>query len=427
MPSRRRTCLFPNTACSWLALAGLLAAAPLGAAPAGAEELGEITVSAGDHDRRGTPVTHDLPPALAEALATRDIELRGKGPRIALQRLPDGRGAFVLPRLGKGQNATYRLVSRPRKASAAAVVVEEDPDGAGLWVRLGKNKAFRYQALARPPRPDIDSAYLRGGYIHPVLSPRGTVVTDDYPEDHKHQHGIFTAWTKTEYEGRAPDFWNMGQKKARKDHVSLEGTFGGPVAGGFRARLGSTDLGATPPKVVLDERWMVTLYRTHPGRPPHFLFDLEWTDEVQGNSPLVLPDYRYGGLGVRGSADWVDPEKVVFSTSEGKDRKSGEATRPRWSHLGGQVGKRVAGIAALDHPGNFRAPQPVRIHPKDPYFSLAPQKAGPFELVPGKPYVSRYRFVVSDGPVDRALLDRLWNDYAHPPEVTVRLSGARSG
>ena len=34
------------------------------------------------------------------------------------------------------------------------------------------------------------------------MSPRGTVVTDDYPDDHKHQHGIFTAWTKTEYEGR---------------------------------------------------------------------------------------------------------------------------------------------------------------------------------------------------------------------------------
>jgi hypothetical protein len=42
------------------------------------------------------------------------------------------------------------------------------------------------------------------------------------------------------------------------------------------------------------------------------------------------------------------------------------------------------------------------------------------EIKPGEKYVSRYRFVVHDGPADRAELDRLWNDYAHPPIVTVR-------
>ena len=71
----------------------------------------------------------------------------------------------------------------------------------------------------------------------------------------------------------------------------------------------------------------------------------------------------------------------------------------------------------LDHPGNFRAPQPLRIHPDEPYLSVAPPKAGKFAIEPGKPYVSRYRFVVADGAPDKALLERLCNDYAHPPVV----------
>jgi hypothetical protein len=41
------------------------------------------------------------------------------------------------------------------------------------------------------------------------------------------------------------------------------------------------------------------------------------------------------------------------------------------------------------------------------------------EIAPARPLTLRYRFVVADGAPDRAELDRLWNDYANPPKVTV--------
>ena len=71
------------------------------------------------------------------------------------------------------------------------------------------------------------------------------------------------------------------------------------------------------------------------------------------------------------------------------------------------------------HPSNFRAPQPMRLHPTEPFFCYAPQQGGDMEIKPGDTYISRYRFVVHDGPPDRADLERLWNDYAHPPVVRV--------
>jgi hypothetical protein len=30
----------------------------------------------------------------------------------------------------------------------------------------------------------------------------------------------------------------------------------------------------------------------------------------------------------------------------------------------------------------------------------------------GRPYSARYRFVVADGPANKALLERLWRDFA---------------
>jgi hypothetical protein len=60
----------------------------------------------------------------------------------------------------------------------------------------------------------------------------------------------------------------------------------------------------------------------------------------------------------------------------------------------------------------------MRINPTDPYFSFSPVKPGGFPIIQGKPFVSRFRFVVTTGS-DKALLDRQWNDYANPPRVTV--------
>ena len=76
-----------------------------------------------------------------------------------------------------------------------------------------------------------------------------------------------------------------------------------------------------------------------------------------------------------------------------------------------------AGIAILDHPENFRSPQPMRVHPTEPFFCYAPSQLGDWEIGEESDYPSRYRFVTFEGEPDPGLLDRLWNDYAHPPEV----------
>ena len=68
--------------------------------------------------------------------------------------------------------------------------------------------------------------------------------------------------------------------------------------------------------------------------------------------------------------------------------------------------------AILCHPANYRFPQPMRLHPSEPFFCYAPQQLGDMEIKPGEPYIARYRFVTADGAMTQAEIDRLWDDYA---------------
>ena len=76
-------------------------------------------------------------------------------------------------------------------------------------------------------------------------------------------------------------------------------------------------------------------------------------------------------------------------------------------------------MAVLIHPGNFRYPQPLRLNPKNPQLCVAPSQDGDWGIEPGKPFVSRYRFIVTDGAADAAMLESAWKNYAEPLKVTV--------
>ena len=371
-----------------------------------------LRVDAGEHDRRNTPVTFPLP-----ALGQAEWQLTGPGGQpVAIQ--PDDRGTatFIVGRVAAFQTAVYKLAPAARPTHAEAVRLTKR-DGK-LEVTIGDRTVLHYQAeKSELPRADLEPIYRRGGYIHPVLTPGGTVITDDYPHNHKHHHGIWFPWTKTMFEGRKPDFWNMGSGTGTGEFTGLTGQWSGPVHAGFSSTHQFVDLIAKPRKVALTETWRV---RGFAASPAYHLFELESVQRCAGESKIKFPQYRYGGLGFRGHGEWDGRENCFYLTANGEsDRVKGHATRARWCHVGGRTGGKWGGIGVLCHPSNFRFPQPMRIHPTEPFFNFAPSQAGDWEIKPGEEYVSRYRFVVTDGKPDAELLERLWRDYAHPPRVEV--------
>jgi hypothetical protein len=122
-------------------------------------------------------------------------------------------------------NRFLSLFLLPLFAQAALAVppVTAKREGTQIVFRAGEREMFRYQAEPGPlPRPDIKEAFTRGGYLYPLFTPAGKPVSDDFPPKHIHHHGVWWAWTKTEFEDRHPDFWNMGDNKGRVEFLAVD-------------------------------------------------------------------------------------------------------------------------------------------------------------------------------------------------------------
>jgi hypothetical protein len=339
---------------------------------------------------------------------------------VPMQIGKDRHAWFVLESLKAGATRDYTIEPALDPPRDAAQLVDAVTERDGLTLRLAQQPVLRYQAdRSELPRRDINPLLRRGGYLHPVRTPSGRIVTDDYPIEHLHHHGIWAAWAKTVFQGRAPDFWNMADGTGAVEFESLIDTWSGRIQAGFKARHRYVDLTAPTPTTVLTEDWNVTLYAVAASRRTYRQFDLVLTQELVTSNPLLLPQFQYGGIAFHGARSWDGPTGAVVLTSEGKTRANGDTTRARWCYIGGLVDGARAGLAILGHPRNIRAPQPARMYPQQPFLNFAPTQAGRLELTPGQPYVARYRFITLDGPPDVSLIERLWRDYAEPVAVTI--------
>jgi hypothetical protein len=293
---------------------------------------------------------------------------------------------------------------------AAAENVSAIWDGKQIVVRTGDKEILRYKNQSEDlPRKDIKEIFKRGGYIQSIYTPSGKLVIDDFPPNHLHHHGVWSAWTKTEFEGRTPDFWNMGDGKGRVDFLMFDRVWDEEGRGRFKVGHKFVDMTVKPEKTALYEKWDVTVSSAD----KQYLIDMTITQTCATNSPLKLPEYHYGGLGFRGNRAWDGAANCKFLTASGlTDRLKVNTAKEPWCWVGGKVDGGTCGVAIFCHLSNFRAPQPIRVHPTEPFFCYAPQQGGMMAIEPGKPYVARYRLVVADGEPDKAALDKLATEYA---------------
>jgi hypothetical protein len=369
-----------------------------------------LVIAPAETDREHALVEFDLPKG-ANVSAAKD----GGGRLYPIQNR-DGRGAVLLKHLPREKEIKLSLV----QSTAKGELVRVERAGKKLKVTAGNKPLIEYQAEpGELPRSNIKPIFRRGGYLHPIYSLSGKVITDDFPPNHIHHHGVWSAWSNAEFERRATDFWNVVDGKGHVEFAELGNTWSGAAHGGFTTKHRYVDLTGGTPKTALNEEWEVRILNRLPGEN-FWVFDLSCT-QTCASTAIKFPEYRYGGVGLRGLWAWNGKDAVEFLTSDGvTDRVKSHTMRARWCDMHGLIDGQPVGIAVMGHPNNFRAPQPMRVHPTEPFFNFAPQQAGDFELQPGKTYVARYRFVIHDGAPDKDLLDRLWASYANPPKAEVR-------
>lgn len=424
---------------SSLIVAFLLIFAPLYSLQAQPQEIAEFTVHSGEYDRNNTPVNASVN-GVPLGLQT--------GQKLQLYEVVDGKEQPVASQLdSNGYEKTLRWILsgetpaeeqrkyllKREKASESSEgkqkAVHFKDDGKSLTLMVDEKKVLNYRYATMPAPEGVSDLYQRSGYIHPLWSPEGTVITRIQPSDHYHHYGIWNPWTKTNYEGREIDFWNLGDGEGTVRHKTLPMKISGDVYGGFEAQLNHVDLQAPSPageETALNEKWEVKVWNVDPQNDV-WLIDFSSTLNPATESALTIEAYRYQGFSLRATAMWSD-ETATLLTSEGYDKSNGNATRARWTDINGISEVGHSGILFMTHPTNQNFPEQLRIWPtganggeENVYFNFNPAQEQDWHLEPGNNYSLKYRMMVYDGQIDSSRAEDYWQDFGHPPKVEVNL------
>jgi hypothetical protein len=287
-----------------------------------------------------------------------------------------------------------------------------------ISIQIDKKPVLTYHKSIRYPAQGFYDYYQRSGFIHPVYSPSGKILTDDFPKGHMHQHGLFFALVNTTFRGKPTDFWNQQNGTGTVRHTGIKNRYSADDGAGFTAGLEHLSIHDGDTSVAAMEEWEIYVHN----RSDVHVIDFTSKLFVSGKDTLYVNEYHYGGLGFRGNAEWNDTDfeqpgdinyigksgKGGFLTSSGKTRMDGNHSHERWVSFHGEIGGDAAGIVIMSHPDNFRFPQAVRLHPVMPYFSFSPMVDGPFRLVKNDTLISTYRLLAHDGLPDPDWIEREW-------------------
>ncbi len=395
--------------------------------------IARFSVTADRLKQGGTPVSVSLEGIdfNTDKGALRLFEIRGKTRGEVACQLEAGNSPRLwwIPEGETTPNAIRKFILIRDSTFIGKDVITTTLSAKELVISQNNQKVMQYNVTEVFPPDTVRTIYRRSAFIHPLWSPSGNVLTRINAPDHWHHFGIWNPWTKTHFEGHSTDFWNLAEGQGTVRFGGFNSLVSGPVFGGFKARQEHVDFQCKGgDKVAMNEVWDVRVWNIGSyGGVKVWLWDLTTTLNCASASPITLEAYRYGGgIGYRANEEWTNKNSWVL-TSEGKERKDADGTRARWCDVGGQFsGNGTSGILFMSNPSNREHPEPMRVWPEnanggrgDMYFEFCPIRDKMWELKPGNEYVLRYRMLVYDGKISAQLAERLWNDFAHPPVVTL--------
>ncbi|MFZ2053899.1 MAG: DUF6807 family protein [Candidatus Aminicenantales bacterium] len=276
-------------------------------------------------------------------------------------------------------------------AAQAQFTFVEDPAKGTLTVRDGKFEVLTYR-FGDQLNSGVDPKYTQSCYIHPLYSLDGRVLTDDFPADHFHHHGLFWVWPVVRTQGLSTSTWEPKLPRLRQHFVrwlkreAANGAFVLSVENVWKV-----DEKETVAKEIL------TL-RIHRADRTARAIDLELMIEAV-DEPLEIqgtPDQNkgYGGLCFRGAPLFTG---ATITTDTGV-LKEDAVNRPfRWADLSnGELG--ISIFVSPDHPGF-----PTKWMIRNSYAGIINASwpgLEPVVLKPGEPVILRYRIYIHRGDAE---------------------------
>ena len=316
----------------------------------------------------------------------------GDGTSIIAQR--DVRTGRVLW-LERTTKSRREFFVQPTESIPVATITAEKT---GFRFRDGKRVVLFYQ---RDPH-SLDGKHTAANYVHPVLGLDGETLTQDFPKDHPHHHGVYWAWHQLWVgEMRAGDPWvNRDFLPVVKKAEVIEQ---GPQFATLKILAHWTSPLVTEkpnvPAAIVEETTFIRLYRA--------IGDVQYVDFEISLRPL-LPNVRIGGSedkkGYSGFTVRTKPPKSFHLTDvggvldgDGMHRKS------RWADASGRHGQdeHVSGIGILAHKTLPEFPPRWLLRHYGMQNVLYPGRE-PVALSPKKPLTLRHRLVIHRGDAKTA-------------------------
>lgn len=284
--------------------------------------------------------------------------------------------------------------------SAAQMTFEEEKEKGWLTLKDGEIDLLTYR-FGDQIEEGIDPGQTRSCYIHPIFSLDGKSLTDDFPADHPHHHGLSWTWPVVKTRGQETQTWhpaNLRQYFVRwlKREV-LDGT----------ATLSVENVWKLDGKEEVAKE--VVSLNVHPIDEFGRTIDLELSFEAVGGTLEIggTPDQNkgYGGLTLRGAPAF---KGFSISTDEGEIEGEPNNVRLRWADLS-EEDMGVAIFVSPDHP-DFPPPWVLRTSYAG-LLNVSWPGLRSFTIQPGKRITLRYRLLIHQGKAAKGQVRRVYERY----------------
>lgn len=323
--------------------------------------------------------------------------MRSPKHRLATRRGPTSFAATLWVSLSLVAQSTVAIAEAAPRAGFR--FSEIDDQSLGLWEGERPVLVYRFDEMSLP---GVRAAGARSAYVHPIYGLDGEVLTDDFPADHYHHHGLFWGWPHVIVGDREYDLWKMRgiriefqrwlSKQAAADGAKLG------VENGWFVR---------DEQVMKEEAW----FEVHPATDEGRSIDvtLKWTPT---DAPITLGGAEgksYGGLSLR----FAPRTGTTITVPDGRAREDLLSTKLPWADLSAKF----QGASGESGAALFVSPR----HPDFPpawmtreYGLLAAGWPGvnPAVLPPGKTATCRYRVWVHRGIPDAAQIRKAYAAYS---------------
>ncbi len=369
-----------------------------------------------------------------------DLKVNGDSVQVQVFRESEGGMISIRSQLEEGDNTFLWILPDEMIAPNSEVIfhiklntASADPDEKNhVWMdehnislTYGEKKVLDYRHAYLEAPANVDPLYGKSGFIHPLRSPEGNILTQIQPADHYHHYGIWNPWTKTIVGGQEVDFWNLAFGEGTVRFAGLISKTAGEVFSGFTLRQEHVNFKALgPDQVAINERWHIKNFPVEIAGRICWLIEFTSTLNNALDSAIELSAYRYGGgIGWRATAAWNKDNSSIL-TSEGRTRKDADGTHARWCKVEGWFPSGIpSGILFCSHPGNRAHPEPMRVWPEDTngrgdvFFEFCPIRHQHWTIYPEKDYVLKYRMLVFDGEIPPEVAESVWQNYAQPVSI----------